>query len=289
MAAPHRQLSLLNPGAREAYLVSWVSVAAALAAVVLGLATSRVSGSPAMFGFALENVVEALSSAICVWRWWGGGSLLLLEDELVGRERRAGAAIAIAFVVLGIGVALNAVQHLAAGEEVDYRELLSAVSAPSAFVFLLLGAVKLHIGTRSANSQLCQDEFTCSAPCVDAGRAFLTPTTRLRAPRPRVRCGRMESGSLRKDGLCSLSGGLLSLGVWASAEASDAWWWLDALVAVAVAAALVWYGREELRRLDGQWQRLEFWRDGDGKAVAIDGVQEMDRWTQQADDPDEML
>lgn len=99
----------------------------------------------------------------------------------------------------------------------------------------------------------------------------------------------MDSGSLRKDGLCSLSGGLLSLGVWVSSAASDAWWWLDALVAMAVAAALVWYGREELRALDGRWRRLEFWREAGGKTVSIEGVQEIDGWTQQVDDPDELL
>lgn len=109
------------------------------------------------------------------------------------------------------------------------------------------------------------------------------------APEPSRLCGRIESGSLHKDGICSLSGGLLSLGVWVSAEASDAWWWLDAFVAMAVAAALVWYGREELRVLDGQWRRLEFWREADSRTVTIEGVQEMDGWKQQVDDPDELL
>lgn len=150
-AAPH-QLSLSAPGAREAYVVSWVSVAATLTAVALGLLASRISGSPAMLGFALENVVDSASSAVCLWRWWGGGSLLLPEDELVGRERRAGAAIAIAFVVLGIVVAFNAAQHLVSGEEVEHRDLLSAVGRLGAFVFLLLGAVKVHIGKRSEDS-----------------------------------------------------------------------------------------------------------------------------------------
>tara|TARA_B110001452_G_scaffold87797_1_gene71775 strand:- start:586 stop:1068 length:483 start_codon:yes stop_codon:yes gene_type:complete len=142
------QLSLHSPGAREAYLVSWLSMGATLAAVAVGLVTSRVSGSPAMLGFALENVVDALSSAVCLWRWWGGGLLLLPEDELMGRERRAGAAIAIAFVVLGVLVAVNAMDHLAAGEEVEHRDLLGAVGALGTLIFLPLGAIKLHIGTR---------------------------------------------------------------------------------------------------------------------------------------------
>ena len=153
-ASPHRRLSLRNPGARESYLVSWASVACTLAAVVLGLVTSRVSGSPAMLAFALENVVDALSSCVCLWRFWGGGSLLLPEEELAGRERRAAAAIAIAFVVLGALVGLNAVLHLASGEEVEHHELLAAVSAPSTVAFGVLGLVKLHIGRRCAPARV---------------------------------------------------------------------------------------------------------------------------------------
>ena len=44
-----------------------------------------------------------------------------------------------------------------------------------------------------------------------------------------------------------------------------------------------------LGSLDGQWRRLEFWREAGGKTVSIEGVQEMDGWTQQVDDPDELL
>ena len=38
--------------------------------------------------------------------------------------------------------------HLAAGEEVEHRDLLGAVGALGTFIFLPLGAVKLHIGIR---------------------------------------------------------------------------------------------------------------------------------------------
>ena len=99
--------------------------------------------------------------------------------------------------------------------------------------------------------------------------------------------GRIESESMRKDGLCSLSGGLLSLGVWASAEASAAFWWLDALVALVVAAALICYGRAELSRHGGQWRRPEFWREADGKTSQLKGAQEMDGLA--VEDPDELL
>ena len=128
-------------------------MAVTLAAVAIGLVASQVSGSPAMLAFALENIVDALSSGICLWRWWGGGSLLLPEDELEGRERRASAAIAIAFVVLGMVVVVNAALHLRGGEEVDHHDLLSGVAAPSSCIFLLLGAVKVHIGRRSATAR----------------------------------------------------------------------------------------------------------------------------------------
>ena len=346
-ASPHRRLSLRNPGAREAYLVSWASVACTLAAVVLGLVTSRVSGSPAMLAFALENVVDALSSCVCLWRFWGGGSLLLPEEELAGRERRAAAAIAIAFVVLGALVGLNAVLHLANGEEVEHHELLAAVSAPSTVAFGVLGLVKLHIGRR------------CAPARVDGpARHAPSPTGSVR-PDARPLAPRIESGSLRKDGLCSLAGALLSrrsashvsdtrraarpgrrgaglgrgprrvslgcfrdglllaclraeglgrpvrcgrassphgrcpsshtrrLGVWASANAGPALWWLDAAVAVAVAGGLVWYGRRELRAHEGQWRRRDFWRETDARTTTLKAV--ADEAGGAVEDPDELL
>ena len=116
---------------REAYLVSWVSLVATSTAVLFGLVASQASGSPTMLSFALESGVDAISSAVCLWRWWGGGSLLLPEDELAGRERRAAAAIALAFVLLGLITAINAARHLAAGEEVR-RAALPHVSPAAA-------------------------------------------------------------------------------------------------------------------------------------------------------------
>ena len=98
---------------------------------------------------------------------------------------------------------------------------------------------------------------------------------------------RTDSGSMYKDGLCSLSGATLSFGVWLSAHAGHAFWWLDALIAVLVAWALAWHGRRELLTHEGQWRTASFWRSSDPRTTNLAPAVEMD--ARDHFDPDEIL
>lgn len=55
--------------------------------------------------------VDSFSSALVLWRFWGGGTVLP-ESVLELREKRASVGIAIAFVALGVVVGTVAIQHL---------------------------------------------------------------------------------------------------------------------------------------------------------------------------------
>ena len=113
--APARVFSLRKPGAREAYVVSWISMGCTIIAFSAGLVISIVSKSSATMGFALENAVRAphmsvmtrylgsrhpttqvdsFSSGLVLWRFWGGGSSIP-EATLELREKRASIGIAI--------------------------------------------------------------------------------------------------------------------------------------------------------------------------------------------------
>ena len=79
--------SLLHPGSYEAYVVSWVSLVATVVAAIVGMAISVRTGSSATLGFALENTVDCFSSALVLWRFWGGGTSVpeaMLELREVG-------------------------------------------------------------------------------------------------------------------------------------------------------------------------------------------------------------
>jgi hypothetical protein len=148
--------SLSNPGAHEAYIVSWISLALTGLAFVIGLAVATTSNSSATLGFALENAVDGISSALVLWRFWGGGhSIPVAELEL--REKRASIGIAVAFVALAITVGGTASAHIAEHSVPSNVAALLGVSAPSVVVFAMLGSVKLHMGFATKSPSLKKD------------------------------------------------------------------------------------------------------------------------------------
>lgn len=150
------KFSLSHPGAHEAYVISWVSLVLTIMAFAIGLAVSAVSGSSATLGFALENAVDGISSALVLWRFWGGGRSIP-EAELELREKRASVGIALAFVVLAITVGGTASAHLAEHNVPSNVAALLGISAPSVVVFSTLGAIKLHLGFATRSPSLKKD------------------------------------------------------------------------------------------------------------------------------------
>ncbi|KAL1499472.1 hypothetical protein AB1Y20_011675 [Prymnesium parvum] len=200
-------------------------MACTVLAFVVGLVISVISKSSATLGYALENAVDSFSSALVLWRFWGGGATVP-ESILQLREKRASVGIALAFVALALVVGGTAIAHLSKEEELSHHAELIALSLPSVFIFTLLGLLKLHIGRAT------------------------------------------DSPSMRKDGACSLCGGVLSLGVCIGASASlsdSSLFWIDASVAVAVSAGLLLYGLFILNKnaqQNNRWWSVGFWMHG---------------------------
>ena len=210
---------LMRPGVRAAFYISLISLVFTVAAFVAGLVVAFASASSATLGFALESAVDALSSGLMLWRFWGGGAVLP-ESALAVRERIALVVMALLFVALGIVVGIVALHQLQGGHEPDHLDALASLAAPSAAILLLLGWGKVYIGRR------------------------------------------IWSEALVKDGVCSLCGCLLSLGVRLGAEAakvSAALWFVDATVALVLSAALLGYGTHALSEVEGNWWRPSFW------------------------------
>lgn len=217
-----KAFSLRSPGVREAYVVSWVSMVCTVLAFLVGLIVALSTASASTLGFALENAVDSFSSALVLWRFWGGGESVP-EAVLATREKRASVGIAIAFIVLAVVVGSVAISHLSHEEAPSDVGALIGLSTPSMIVFLVLGVIKLHIGQET------------------------------------------RSPSMRKDGLCSLCGALLSLGVLIGAgvvSGDKNGWWIDAAVAVVVSAGLLLYGVYTLwknARQGNEWWTAAFW------------------------------
>lgn len=81
---------------------------------------------------------------------------------------------------------------------------------------------------------------------------------------------KLKSPTMKKDAICSLAVGVISLAVTVSASAysaNDAVWWFDALVAVLVSGFLLIYGCRTLFCHGHRWWESSFWKN-DAESMA---------------------
>ena len=197
-------------------------------ASVAGIVAYLQTGSSAVLGFGLENIIDLASSVVVLWRFWMPYSGSLEENEhsklLQKREKRSSLAIAFIMLVMAWFLSVAALDDLAneTDENVDYESELLGLAIPFLFVFGFLSMVKFHYADK------------------------------------------LSSPALKKDAICSLFGALLSFSVAFNTLVighDDSLWWLDPMVAIAVSLACFAIGsysifkniREETPILELSW------------------------------------
>jgi divalent metal cation (Fe/Co/Zn/Cd) transporter len=131
--------------ARQARLLSWLSLAYMAAEGTVAIVAALLAGSVALLGFGLDSAVEGLASVIVVWRFTGARTL----SETA--EARAQKAVAVTFFLLAPYIAYDAVTTLAAGEHAGTSWLGIGLSITSLIVMPLLGVAKKRLGARLAS------------------------------------------------------------------------------------------------------------------------------------------
>ena len=185
-------------------------------------AVAAATGSSATLGYALENAVDFVSSALVVWRFQGGGSTIP-ETVLEQREKRASIGIAISFVVLAVVVGSVAISHLSAKAEPHGVGALLGLAIPSVLIFGVLGGIKMKIGFATQSAAMKKDA-ACSL------------------------CGATLS-----LGVC--------FGVLFAEHTADIWWF-DAFVAIVVSVGLLANGIYTLLKnaqRGDKWWEATFW------------------------------
>jgi len=237
-----RQLSE-NPTAYDAYVLSWISMFFTVLAFGLGVGISVASHSAATLGYALENGVDSFSSALVLWRFWGGGKEGgPTEAQLELREKRASIGIGMMFIILAVVVGGVASAHLDASEPPEEPGLLLGLSAPSVLIFLVLGVLKYRVGKKIDSPSLAKDGV-CSL--CGSGLSF---------------------------GVC--------LGAAFIEQENYAVWWLDATIAVTVSIGLYFYGLYTLiknAQAGNLWWRLEFWYTPKSRRTPMAEKEELDK------------
>ena len=141
VAAPVREAGWQR-AARQARLLSWLSLAYMAVEGAVSILAAALAGSVALLGFGLDSVIEGLASVIVVWRFTGTRTL---SDTA---EARAQKAVAITFFLLAPYVAFDAITTLIAGRHAQTSPLGIALSVASLIVMPLLGSAKKRLGAR---------------------------------------------------------------------------------------------------------------------------------------------
>jgi len=164
------------------------------------------TGSSLFLVLGLENVVDFLSSAAVLWRFFAPSNNITkeLEAKLQAREQRASVAISFVLVILGVATLVTAVSDASRGqEEPEQQTAALAISLVSFFLFGALTVVKFRYA-----------------------KVFQSP-------------------SLYKDGICSAVGTVLSASLFLNTliivQAPGAWW-IDPVVAILCGFGALVYG-----------------------------------------------
>jgi hypothetical protein len=195
-----------EPTGFHVFVLSWISLIITSIAGIGGVIAYYKLDSTLILVYGLENLVDCVSSAIVLWRFYlPPKSEAAEEARLLSREMRANVAICFVLVVLGFGTILTASEDFAAGkEEMENLDSLYYVSIFSVLVFGTMAFFKLRYADR------------------------------------------LNSKSLKKDGICSAMGAVLAASLFmntALAKASKGdLWWLDPFVALTCGIGSFIYG-----------------------------------------------
>ena len=177
----------------------WATIIWNIFEVFITIGLGVAAGSIALIAFGTDSVIEVFASLVVVWH---SRDLLVMEES--DRTRRSLQLIAVAFIVLGVVLAVGAVFRLIDGAVPDESPLGIIYLAFTALVMLTLAVLKQRTG-----SELGSQPLQAEAHITYLDAALATSV-------------------------------LLSLVVNAALD----WWWADPVAALAVAVIALREGRE---------------------------------------------
>jgi divalent metal cation (Fe/Co/Zn/Cd) transporter len=164
--ASHPAASAPLPGrvalVRRGRLLAWFTIAWNTLEGLVGIAAGLAAGSIALIGFGIDSYVEVFAGAVILWR---------LAAERHGQEiseaaeRRAVRLIAVTFLLLAAGVAVESTRKLVTGEHPQESLIGIALAVVSLVVMPLLARAKRRVG-RQLGNQALQPAATETTLCV---------------------------------------------------------------------------------------------------------------------------
>jgi divalent metal cation (Fe/Co/Zn/Cd) transporter len=171
-----RELPLIEPAAlrgadwhrnaRQARLLSWVSLVWMTIEGAVGVLSGVLAGSIALQAFGISSAVEGMASVIVIWRFTGARTLSETS------ERRAQKLVAVSFWLLVPYVAAEAIYKLVSAAEPETSYLGIGLTASSLLLMPLLGRMKHRLGAK-LGSAATAGEGTQNVLCAYLAAAVL--------------------------------------------------------------------------------------------------------------------
>lgn len=139
---------------RRGRLLAWATIAWNALEGVVGIVSGIVAGSVALVGFGVDSYVEVFAGAVVLWR--------LAQEDLgehvsARAERRAVRLIAVTFFALAVGIGVESVRQLTAGQRPEESAVGLALAGVSLVVMPLLARAKRRVGRRLGSRALEAD------------------------------------------------------------------------------------------------------------------------------------
>ncbi len=188
---------------RDAIRVSWVCVTWSLVAGFVSLGVALSAGSLSLGGLGASVLVDVVSSAVLIWRFRRQRSGGEFPEEA---ERRAQVVASAGLLVIGLALAIAAIQHLVGGSRPSVPVAALALAGANLVVLPLLARWKYSVARAVGSLALRTDAHITM---VGTGTAALT---------------------------------LAGLGL----DRAFGWWWADAVAALVIAAVAADQGRRSI-------------------------------------------
>lgn len=172
-----------KPTAKDAFWMSWISLILTLIAAIGGIIGYVKAESTLILAFGLENLVDFMSSAIVLWRFYcphGADEAKLAK--LQKREERASVAISMVIGILGTFVFTIGIFDLCDQEKDQDLDLLFTISFVSIVVFGALTIIKFQYSRELDSASLYKDGICSLIGTCLSGSLLLTTAIIDKAP-----------------------------------------------------------------------------------------------------------
>jgi divalent metal cation (Fe/Co/Zn/Cd) transporter len=152
--------------ARQARLLSWLSLTWMGAEGGIAIAAGVMAGSIALIGFGIDSAIEGLASVVIVWRFTGSRLLSHMA------EARAQKLVAIQFFLLAPYVAAEGIHRLVSAEQAETSWLGIGLTTSSLVGMPFLGLAKRRLADK-LGSVATRGEGTQNLLCAYLAGAVL--------------------------------------------------------------------------------------------------------------------